>query len=310
MSITVLQPAYVQYRHASLSDAERFMTDFGFVPCGREDGSLYFRGVSSQGYCYVAHEGEPAFVAGGFEVASRDVLERASRTIETASAVLPLPGPQGGLHVQLRDPDGFRIDLVAEREPLDPLPETKSTILNFGERKQRFGTFQRFERRPAQIRRLGHFGFNVSSFVRTFTWYRENLGMLSSDTLHAGPENTNVAAFMRVAQGENWVDHHSVFFLESPTTHVHHCSFEVQDPDEVMMGSEWLKSKGWKQVWGVGRHILGSQVFDYWRDCSGFMIEHYADGDILTSAHEGERHHVAEEALSVWGPQAPADYLD
>ena len=310
MGVTALRPAYVQYRHKSLAEAERFLADFGFVLCDSSDGALYFRGVETDGCCYVAHEGEPAFVAGGFEVSDIDALHEASRTIAGASAVLPLAGPQGGLHVQLHDPDGFRIDLITGRTALPPLVETSAAILNHGDRKRRFGQLQRFARRPAQVRKLGHFGFNVSNFAATSAWYRNNLGLLPSDTLHAGDEEQDIAAFMRVARDDQWVDHHSLFFLESPTTHVHHCSFEVQDTDELMMGSEWLKAQGWQQFWGVGRHILGSQVFDYWRDCSGFMIEHYADGDILNGSHAAERHNVADEALAIWGPPPPADFLD
>lgn len=310
MSVRALKPAYMQYRHASLKEAERFLTDFGFNICAREAGTIYCRGVSADGVCYVAHEGEPAFVAGGFEVADRDVLDEASRTIDGASPVKALPGPQGGYHVELRDPDGFRIDLVAGREPLEALQETAPSVINLGDQKRRFGEFQRFARKPAQVRKLGHFGFNVSNFERTLAWYRTSLGMVPSDILHAGPDAKDVGAFVRVARGDDWVDHHSMFFLESPATHVHHCSFEVQDPDEVMMGSEWLKARGWKQFWGVGRHILGSQVFDYWRDCSGFMIEHYADSDLLNEHFQGDRHDVSDEALSVWGPQPPKDFLD
>ncbi|QYE37112.1 VOC family protein (plasmid) [Polymorphobacter sp. PAMC 29334] len=310
MSVNVLGPAYVQYQHPSLAEAERFLSDFGFTACGGTGATRYFRGVEAGGYCYVAHEGPREFIAGGFEVVDVDALIGASRTIIGASPVRPLSGPGGGSYVELRDPDGFRIDLIAGRETLEPLAGTDATIVNFGDRKQRFGQFQRFERRPARVRRLGHFGFNVSSFERSFAWYHDNLGMTASDTLHAGPAGDDVAAFMRVDRGVEWVDHHSVFFLASPTTHVHHCSFEVQDPDEVMMGNEWLKARGWKPFWGVGRHILGSQVFDYWRDCSGFVIEHYADGDILHRGHRSERHDVADEALSVWGPPPPSDFLD
>ena len=310
MGIRVLKPAYMQYRHASLDEAERFLADFGFVLCGREDRTLYYRGIAQDGVCYIAHEGEPAFIGGSFEVADRGMLEQAARTIEGASPVQELPGPQGGFFVELRDPDGFRIDLVAGRAPCEALEETSASVINHGHEKRRFGQFQRFERRPARVRKLGHFGFNVASFARTLAWYCGNLGMRPSDILHAGPDRQDVAAFLRVAQGDAWVDHHSIFFLESPTQHVHHCSFEVQDPDEVMMGSEWLKAKGWKQFWGVGRHILGSQVFDYWRDCSGFMIEHYADGDLLNEGFSSGRHGVADEALAVWGPEVPADFLD
>jgi len=33
-----------------------------------------------------------------------------------------------------------------------------------------------------------------------------------------------------------------------------------------MMGHEYMRSQGsYKHIWGIGRHVLGSQVFDYWR---------------------------------------------
>lgn len=34
-------------------------------------------------------------------------------------------------------------------------------------------------------------------------------------------------------------------------------------------------------MWGVSRYILGSEIFDYWWDTTGSMIEHYADGDLV-----------------------------
>lgn len=46
--------------------------------------------------------------------------------------------------------------------------------------------------------------------------------------------------------------------------HPHHCSFEVNDFDSEHVGHEHLLSKGWTNVWGIGRHLLGSQIFDYW----------------------------------------------
>jgi hypothetical protein len=46
--------------------------------------------------------------------------------------------------------------------------------------------------------------------------------------------------------------------------HVHHTSFEVNDFDSQTIGHDWLRSKKWTNCWGVGRHILGSQIFDYW----------------------------------------------
>ena len=34
-------------------------------------------------------------------------------------------------------------------------------------------------------------------------------------------------------------------------------------------------------MWGIGRHLLGSQVYDYWADPWGRVHEHWADTDRL-----------------------------
>jgi len=40
----------------------------------------------------------------------------------------------------------------------------------------------------------------------------------------------------------------------------------VADLDDLMAGHDRLKIGGRHAGMGVGRHLLGSQVFDYWRD--------------------------------------------
>jgi hypothetical protein len=94
------------------------------------------------------------------------------------------------------------------------------------------------------------------------------------------------------------------------TSHVHHCSFEVHDFDTQNLGHEWLASKGYKSVWGVGRHILGSQLFDYWWDTTGNMIEHYADGDLVNEETPVGWGLAGDESLAVWGPEVPKWFLE
>ena len=54
-------------------------------------------------------------------------------------------------------------------------------------------------------------------------------------------------------------------------------------------------------MWGIGRHVLGSQVYDYWSDPWGRVHEHWADSDRLNVAN-GSNLVSAEEALvSQWG---------
>lgn len=51
------------------------------------------------------------------------------------------------------------------------------------------------------------------------------------------------------------------------------------------IGHDYLLSKGYKYWWGVGRHILGSQVYNYWLDLDGFVVEHFTDGDLVNNEH-------------------------
>lgn len=58
------------------------------------------------------------------------------------------------------------------------------------------------------------------------------------------------------------------------------------DSSCIVSLEKYLEKKGYQSVWGVGRHILGSQIFDYWYQPEGkFMIEHYAGASSITALH-------------------------
>ena len=84
---------------------------------------------------------------------------------------------------------------------------------------------------------------------------------------------------------------------------LNHFSFEVQDIDDVFIGHEYLSGLSkYEHMWGIGRHLLGSQVYDYWADPWGRVHEHWADTDRL-NVHNGGNLVPAEEGLrSQWGP--------
>src|SRR5260370_1103669 len=162
---------------------------------------------------------------------------------------------------------------------------------------------------PPQIRRLGHVLFKVTDFQKTFDWYTRTLGMLPSDVLVAGPEKKKLVAFLRCDRGATFTDPPTVAFAEGKQAHLHHSSFEIHDFDDQVLGHEWLTAKGWRNFWGIGRHVIGSQVFDYWKDPFGNTVEHYADGDLFDATEEPEYFPASPEYLSVWGPPLPADFL-
>jgi hypothetical protein len=74
------------------------------------------------------------------------------------------------------------------------------------------------------------------------------------------------------------------------------------------MGQRVLREKGFVHAWGIGRHILGSQIFDYWQDPWGDNHEHYCDGDLFTADQPMGVHPVSREAMSQWGQPMPRSF--
>jgi hypothetical protein len=73
-----------------------------------------------------------------------------------------------------------------------------------------------------------------------------------------------------------------------------------------MRGNAYLAAKTRRHEWGVGRHYLGSQIFDYWSDPWGHTVEHWTDGDLM-DADWGTRRVSPEIVRAVqWGDAAPA----
>ena len=136
----------------------------------------------------------------------------------------------------------------------------------------------------------------MTNFPSQLEWYTRNFNLVPTDFLYVPdpsaasnnsvsngaqeilppPGTKSVATFCHIDRGETPVDHHSFFMTSNATAHVHHCSFEIHDVDTQYLGHTWLAQKGYESVWGVGRHILGSQIFDYWWDTTGFMVRREA----------------------------------
>ena len=301
--IKVQDIVYVIYRAPDLDRQAGFLSDFGLVEVARTADRLYMRGAGSYPYINVTEKGEPGFVAVGLLAGSAQELEAASR-LPGASAIEAIEGPGGGQRVRLTAPDGYRVDLVHGMARVEPLPVRDPLPINFAFQKQRVKDLQRPEHEPAQVVRVGHCVLKFNDGDGAARWFRETLGMLVTDRLHVpGQQATTLGTFLRCDRGGSPADHHTIFALHAPgDINVHHTSYEVQDPDAVHIGHYWLREKGWQASWGVGRHLLGSQIFDYWRNPWGYLFEHYADGDLLTADVAAGDYPATEENLAQWGP--------
>jgi hypothetical protein len=72
-----------------------------------------------------------------------------------------------------------------------------------------------------------------------------------------------------------------------------------------MLGHQHLKAAKRKAAWGVGRHIMGSQVFDYWKDPFGNELEHWTDGDLFTAADPPQKMPMSALLAVQWGTPHP-----
>jgi hypothetical protein len=88
-----------------------------------------------------------------------------------------------------------------------------------------------------------------------------------------------------------------------------HSAYQVSDLDAIAAGGEHLKDLGYQRSWGIGRHVQGSQLFDYWRDPDGFLVEHFADGDLFDNTLEPGWAPFTASGLAQWGPPVSKDFL-
>jgi catechol 2,3-dioxygenase len=75
------------------------------------------------------------------------------------------------------------------------------------------------------------------------------------------------------------------------------------------MGACNLIAKGYRNGWGFGRHVIGSNFFHYIRDPWGSMVEYFSDLDVIPGDKPWEaRNWPLEDSLFVWGPAVPDDF--
>ena len=302
--VKVKDIAYVRFAAPDLEAMERFLSDFGLVVNARQSDVLYARASDPSPYVHVTERGEPGFRGLAFEAASADDLRRASQ-LEGASDVEKIEAPGGGERVRFRDPDGFSVEVVHGREQLAPLPVRSAAPLNRGSERQRRGALQRVEAGPASVKRLGHAVVRVSDFRRSEAWYKSRFGFLSSDEVYLGESDNVITAFLRCDRGNEYTDHHTFLCVGVGEVGFDHAAFEVEDIDAVMLGHDHLAQAGYEHHTGIGRHVLGAQVFDYWRDPWGHVVEHFTDGDLLNDRHETALHDPAAALGTQWGKFAP-----
>jgi len=308
--IKVADLAWLEFEKPDLVRAEAFARAFGFQTAQHSPDELHLRGTDPGAPAVILRRGPQTRFRGiAFKAVDEiDVLRLADKTGTTA---VPLPEALGGMAVQLTDPSGVPVRVVAGLHQLPGLADQRPQVVNVGHDVRRINATQRPARAPARVQRLGHLVLQSSRYLQSLNWYLDHLGLIVSDFLYfAGQrERGPTMSFIRCDRGSVPADHHTLAIALGPVNRYVHSAYQVCDLDALAAGGEFLTEQGYFRSWGIGRHIQGSQLFDYWRDPDGFMVEHFADGDMFDNTVEPGWAPFTASGLAQWGPPASRDFL-
>jgi catechol 2,3-dioxygenase-like lactoylglutathione lyase family enzyme len=145
--------------------------------------------------------------------------------------------------------------------------------------------------RPFKIRRLGHFGFNLSQLEEGVRFYTRLLGFRLTDEFNLSkvPELQKMMAHLqdpRLFFTSHGSDHHALLLAHkslgtmfgddavSPDITVNQITWQLGTLEEVVNAYQFLKEKG-IEIRRVGRDMPGSNWHVYIRDPDGHTIELY-----------------------------------
>ncbi len=319
---------FIRFELTDLEAQKEYLDHFGMQLAYESTDSIYYKGAGGDPYIYVATKGQKNhYVSAAYKVESLEELEGLAAA--TGSKIQESQEPAGGHFVELADPDGLGIEVyfgMQEAACTDHTPPS----LNAGQQKTRVNELQRFGKASeewqmrdgewrydlrSKVLRLGHSAINVSDADKSIQWYAATLGMLISDNLLGPDGETRIGVFMRCDHGDLPVDHHTINIIQLPGMAQFdgtfgHAGFEVTESvDDLMAGHFHMKTTGkYVHEWGIGRHLLGSQMYDYWRDPQGFTLEHWTDGDLLDASVPPNNMEAKSYILAQYGPLVPATF--
>ena len=199
----------------------------------------------------------------------------------------------------LRDPDGVATQVVVA-DKVSPSAKSIQRV-DAPVAAGRGAAPNRTNAPTIRPRYLSHI-LRFSPDVLRMTAFSESvLGLRLSDRSGDG------IAFIHTPHGS---DHHLVAFAKSHAAGLHHCSWDVAHVDDVGLGAEQMRSAGWREGWGLGRHVLGSNHFHYVRDPWGSYAEYSSGIDFVPHDLDWRAaDHPPDDAFYVWGPTPPEDFV-
>lgn len=283
------------YGSSDIEESARFFTDLGFeAQPGEDDGRVFTLADGCEIILRDASDPSlpPAPVEGDtvreiiWQVADKDTL---SAVADAISIDRDVTESGGALHCvdDLGYALGFKVS--SRKEVAREIP----VINTVGNRPRRNTRGDGTEITTPKLLRLAHIGCWAPGDVdENKSFYVDRLGFRETDYIK------NIGVFLR-APGSN--EHHDIFLSRrGERAGFQHAAFEVRDLDEVMFLGSQLEEKGWVTHFGPGRHIFGSNIFWYFWNPAGGLIEITADLDYVDDEWEAGYHEQLPKGAGTW----------
>ncbi|QUM74407.1 VOC family protein [Sphingopyxis granuli] len=293
--------AHVRFSRRDPEAMARFLVDFGFVALG--GGFFRAHGDGAPWAVEVVTGSEDAFLGCAFAAEREEDLQIFADAVGSSLTALDAPG--GGRCVKTVDPSGYEVQLVFGAEQANAISDpTNPFPVNGPGLAIRVNETVRPSIAPAPVFKLGHVVLQTPNFQATSEWYMRHFGLIPTDVQYL-PDESPILGFYRLNRGDTPTDHHTLALLAGGEPRLLHVSTETSTIDALGQGQHHLKTQGWTHFWGIGRHELGSQIFDYWKDSVGDEWEHYIDGDMMTIDYPTGHHRLSRGGLWTWGHDLP-----
>lgn len=206
------------------------------------------------------------------ELGSGTRLRMAEGPPGVEAATLEMVAPQGRLRT-MTDPDGRRLAIETVEDCRRPLTDA--------------------------VARLGHVTVESDAPDAAVDFYL-GLGFQVSEAL---------------AGRFRWLRcnpiHHTIAVARGPVSGVHHVGIEVPDRTALIAACDRLAELGHRVEYGPGRHMVGNNLFIYFRDRHGIRIEVFCELERVLDADRPPVVHETverERSINLWGPQPPESY--
>lgn len=280
-----------------LREQERFLSHFGLSVEPQPDRLLLRTGGEAHVWGLIL-PGESKKLAYVCMACYEGELDGLRQQVQAAGGRFEAGHPMGSAEgFWFRDPDGllFQVKVGAKTQP-----DAKTAMPDLSIPPNVRGAPARSAAGKARPQRMSHLALFTSDVTRSLDFHTRALGVRLAD------RSGDIIAF---TYGRHGSDHHLLAFLAGGGPGLHHSSWDVPSVEDCGRGNTQMRAAGYSRHWGPGRHVLGSNYFNYVKDSFGQWWEYSAHIDYIEkNAPWTVANFADEDSLYLWGPDMPEEF--